>query len=109
LKTLRRAIVGVVVPSCPSGDHPYFRDDQPNTPKLHAETKWWRRRDSSVGHAGPTSTERYATRVPAARAFNREWGHRCVAVWRGRETPELIGSMRRSVRVNLAAVFVGSL
>jgi hypothetical protein len=38
LKTLRRAIVGVVVPSCSSGDHLHFRDDQLNTPKLHVVT-----------------------------------------------------------------------
>jgi hypothetical protein len=80
LKILRRAIAGVVVPSCSLDDHPHFCDDQPNTPKPHAVTNWWRRRDSSGGRARPTSTKRCATRVLATGAFDGEWSHRRVAV-----------------------------
>jgi hypothetical protein len=106
LKELRRAIARVVVPFYSPDDHPHIRDDQPNTPKPHAETNRWRRRDSSVGRAWPTSTERCAAWVLALGAFDGEWIRRRVAVKRGKGTPELIGSTRRNVRDSLAAVFV---
>ena len=94
MKELQRAIAGVVVPFYSPNDHPHVRDDQPNTLKPHAETNRWRRRDSSVGRAWPTSTKRYAAWVLALGAFDGGWFHRCVAVKRGKGTPKVIGLTR---------------
>lgn len=89
LKEIRRAIVGVVVSFCSPDDHPYFHDDQQNTPKPHAVTSRWRRRDPSDGRARSTSTERCAARVLASGAFDKEWIRRRITVKRGKELPSL--------------------